>query len=432
MVLLQVPIFVYLEGEDLKYFFAPLIVISEPHGVSPSPGLNGGCSVNTYITAPSNKSFSTLPVNVNLWYEPKFYGSGNQTLVYNPYAIVDEKGEAIIQNDSPSYEVGGHEHDLHDSLILCYVQSSSTEGDGDSEYRYGSYEIYRDSEITGEGAKKIAEELNHLKLDLDLASFQYRALVQKPSLAVDSNGYNSTYYLMHAPIYISNVDLMETAVGSGMARSIGDFKSCAYFNGRLCFASGNVIKLTNEFLEWDGSNTLVVGGTIRKLISLHSMLYIFTDDGIYTMNQENKISKFSSIKATHGAVYGDRLLFASEDGRIYHTEFSPIPAAQQWQLTETPYIIKEEDTEIIRNISETWTIYDVASLDDRVYIATNKGVWVYHGPTKSWWEQRYPYEVLRLVRWTDKIIGVGGRYLDLILVDISKFKDIPLFNPGPA
>ena len=120
-------------------------------------------------------------------------------------------------------------------------------------------------------------------------------------------------------------------------------------------------------------------------------------------------------------------MFATEDGRIYHTEFAPVPAAQQWQLTENPYIIKEDDSEIIRNISETWTVYDLAALDDSVFVATNKGVWLYHGPTKSWWEQRYAYDVLRLVRWTDKIIAVGGTYPDELLIDVSKFKDIPLF-----
>lgn len=435
----EYPVIKYVETEGQesvdKYFFAPLIVISEPHGCNKKTDLPYA-ELSTYITAPSEKCGRRFPVNVNLWYEPKYLSTNadydnTAKMRYNPYSIVDERGNPIIQTESPSY-AKYYEHVVDNALVLCYAIADVTSGDGESTYRHGYYEIYRESVLGDSVPMKIGEEMNLLKLDINLLDYN-ELRIDRPDATTDATtGSNFTYYLMHSPIYLSNVEMMATPTASTNTRSVGDFNSCAYFNGKMYFSSQNTLKGANEYLEWDEINTYQVGGNIRQLIALNSMLFMFTDDGIYTMNSKGEISKFSSIKAVYGATFGERLLFAAEDGRLYHTEFSPIPVGESWRQTNDPYLIKVDDTEIIQNMCETWTIYDMAALDDRVYVATSKGVWVYHAVTKSWWQEKYPYEVLRLVRWKDKVIAVGGSYINIMSVNTDKFGDTPIFYTPPS
>lgn len=426
------PIIKYVEGEgegaEDKFFFAPLIVVSEPHNCTSSIATTGGRPLATYITAPSEKIGKRFPVNMNLWYQPKFHYDtdpasleGTNQIEYNPYAIIDEKGDPIIQTRVPSYANGKSDYELDNSLIMAYWSTDCTSEDGESIYKHGYYEIYKD-DIPGQSyPTKIAEDLNLLNLQIDLS-------VQRINKFNPAD--TSSYYLLHQPIYISNMQNVSSVSSNSNTRSVGEFTASAYFNGNMYFASGNTIKSTNEFLEWDSVNTFTVGGIVNQLVSLNNMLFILTDEGIYSYSTEGKIEKFSSIKASMGSVSGEKMMIVGMDGKIYHTEFSPVPISSQWQLTNNPYVIAVDDTEVIKNLQETWTVYDIASLDDKFYVATNKGVWVYHGSTKSWWEYKLPYETLRMVRYQDQIVCFGGNYVDTFILGPTKFKDISLFNGG--
>lgn len=427
-----IPIIAYEEDQKDYYFLSPLIVISEPHNVT--RGAESYTNLNTYITAPSEKCGCKFPVATNLWYQPKYHDDGKASVAYNPFCLTNESGEPILQNVSPSRDDfdATHYHDIHDSLILCYDSAAITTEDGESVFKNGYYEIYRQSSFGDNTPIKIGEELNLINLTIDFThGGEFRIFTGNPDY-VDAKELSTYYYQIHHPIYLTNVRSIAAATTGGFVRSVGDFRSAAHFNGKMYFASNNVVKETNEYLEWDPVNTYEVGGIIKQLVSLNNMLFIFTDDGIYTMNSEKKIEKFSSVKAYMGAVSGEKLMIVGENGKIYHTEFAPVPISSQWQLTQNPYIIVEDDSEIIKNLSETWTVYDVASTDDRFFVASNKGVWVYHGATKSWWEAKYPLEPLRLTRWRDKVIAVGGNFIDAMKVGIQKFKDISLFKEPPS
>ncbi|NCB29597.1 MAG: hypothetical protein EOM63_07530, partial [Clostridia bacterium] len=181
-----------------------------------------------------------MPVNVNLWYSPKFPVSGDDTMSYRPYCITDHKGDAIIQNASPVY-VDDSPEAMRDALVLCY--SATSAGSGEEQFIYNSYEIYMQSFLGDSVPRKIAEELNLLKMDIHFEG-PTDTHIDVPPCVADGDD----YYLMHAPIYISNVNMTETVTASRMTRSVGDFNSCAQFNGKIYFASLNVIKETNQWM----------------------------------------------------------------------------------------------------------------------------------------------------------------------------------------
>jgi len=204
---------------------------------------------------------------------------------------------------------------------------------------------------------------------------------------------------------------------------LGEYVDMEYFNNSLWFACGNTIKKTNMLREWYPANgTFAVEGMINSLTALNSMLFVFTDAGVYTINTKGDISKILNEPAKKSVVAGDTMFFSTKGGQIYHTEFTPVPISNQWQQTNNPYVIKIEDTKQIADETNLWDIYDMVSDGTSLWVATNKGVWVFNAEEQTWWQQKFPQTIYNLVKWEDKILAVGGEMSNIIAIIVNPFE----------
>ena len=237
---------------------------------------------------------------------------------------------------------------------------------------------------------------------------------QKNKIVYDLNTERQYFFGSKAgyPIQLSKVHVTKAEVFDIYTRAVGSFDDVAFFNGQFYYASGNTIKITNGLHEWDPENTIVVQSRCYGLQPLNKVLYVFTDDGIYTINGKNEIEKMSTYIAKKWIVVGDVLFFTDEYGRVFNTEFTPVPVAQSGYSNINPYVISVDNTPLINKQVKLWSIFDLTVCQKQLWVATDRGVFVYDIETKSWWRENYQFDIFKLVTLGDKVYAIGGTYTD--------------------
>ena len=379
---------------DLDYLSEPLLIAERTKFVSSagSMALSAVASGVTGIT------------DVNHWhtlsYENVF--TENQLQLH---AAIDDRGQPFIEAIDFDNETGF----IPEDTLICYFYDYYGFDNNETNSLNQKYEVYR-VEPEQSYDVKIGESCGMANLIYDIEETISREYYDEGKRTF--------------PIQLSKANIKSSVVYDIYTRSVGFFEDVEHFNGKFYFASNNFIKITNSKHEWDPKDTIQMKSRCYGMHSLNKALYVFSEDGVYSIFGDNKIEKFTNIIAEKWCSIGDSLFFSDKYGRIYNTDFSPIPISQSSYSTNNPYIISVENTQAIRNETEMWQIIDMVGHDNKLYVATNKGVWLYNHLDKTWWLLTYPFDILKLVVYKDKVHAVAGTYTDSYTISYDRLIDI--------
>ena len=358
--------------------------------------INNSIAIPQYISSMPKKDWggNKQPNDTGLWCVPKNFAT--------PSAMktsVDVHGNPFIEKET-IFEGEGH--------VECVYDYNT--GESVFDYVHCQYEVLEIS--SADYDMKLAESTN----DREICANVDNSLIFRNYLYFSGNTRTS-------PLMISKPEIQMSTIPKDYTDKLGEYVDMEYFNNSLWFACGNTIKKTNMLREWYPANgTFAVEGMINSLTALNSMLFVFTDAGVYTINTKGDISKILNEPAKKSVVAGDTMFFSTKGGQIYHTEFTPVPISNQWQQTNNPYVIKVEDTKQIADETDLWDIYDMVSDGTSLWVATNKGVWVFNSVEQTWWQQKFPQTIYNLVKWEDKILAVGGEMSNIIAIIVNPFE----------
>lgn len=209
------------------------------------------------------------------------------------------------------------------------------------------------------------------------------------------------------PVMLSKMNMISATAPNKFTRSVGSWEDCEYFNGKLWFVAGNVLKPTNTLLEFDPVDTVEIPSAILGIKALANQLFIMAADGVWTINLKNEVEYLSSIIGSMWASVAESLYIVDTRGRIYNTEFTPIPASDQRKVTENPYMVLALNTSMIQDIADQWEVFDIASAFDMLWVASNHGLWAMESSTKAWFKVSNDV-FLRLIVAGGEVYGMTG------------------------
>lgn len=209
------------------------------------------------------------------------------------------------------------------------------------------------------------------------------------------------------PVMLSKMTEISAAAPNRYTRSVGSWDDAEYFNGMMWFACNNVLKPSNALLEFDPANTIEIPSAVLGLKALANQLFVFAADGIWTVNLNNEVEFLSSIQAKAWATVAESMYIVDHTGKIYNTEFTPIPARDQRKITENPYLVMTVNTAMIKDIADQWEVFDIASCYDMLWVASNHGLWAMESSTKAWFKVCNDV-FLRLVVVGNELFGMTG------------------------
>lgn len=370
---------------------ATIVYISNPFNVDHTANSKRFC-----LSVPSTSNDIPLPVDSNFWCTGMI-DADETAFVCEFRPDVDENGMPFITNigNNTIIDTSG------DETICVYAASDVV----DEKFLGCCFDVFR-SVPENENDTYIGGQTT---TDLFLCD-----IGTTPSTLEDIFKYGTrdtlsvNMRLATYPVMLSKVNMVESTAPNYYTRSVGSWDDVEYFNGKLWFVSGNVLKPTNALLEFDPVDTIEIPSSIVGVKALANQLFIMATDGIWTVNLKNELEFLSSIRANRWASVGESLYIVDERGQIFNTEFTPIPASDQRRITENPYMVLSLNTAMIQDVADQWNIFDIASACDMLWVASNVGLWAMESSTKAWFKVSNDVFV-QLVNCDNEIFGVNGQ-----------------------
>jgi hypothetical protein len=104
---------------------------------------------------------------------------------------------------------------------------------------------------------------------------------------------------------------------------------------------------------------------------------------------------------------GESLYIVDATGKIFNTEFTPIPVKDQRRNTDNPYMVLAVNTAMIQDTCDQWVVFDIKSAHDMLWVASNMGLWALESNTKAWFKVSNDV-FLHLINVGNEIYGITG------------------------
>ncbi len=215
------------------------------------------------------------------------------------------------------------------------------------------------------------------------------------------------------PVLLCKIGIVSHPYNKFESRNVGAWNKAAYFSERMFFAFGNQIKVTNMLLEWSPTSTVQLNGIVRFMIPLDRRLMVFTDSAMYAVDSELNVEPMADIVAQNACAVANQVFFIDSEGVLYNTNFAQIPAGSVTQQTKNPYITIVSNSDIIKEKTDDWHVYDMVYYDKSVYISSNLGVFMFNLDSGLWWQLDYSATIAALskfVKYRDKLLCIGGNF----------------------
>ena len=330
------------------------VVFSEPfdEDIVDDQDASFDTDVQTYVTKTGSSGEGG---DNNLW-------ADILTRNYHPKPVIDNNKVKLLIDDV----------DLKGNLSVF-----TKNADSDSRF---FYDVYRETDE---------------KFDIKLASSYFNR-------SVDSAGIFDTSTSMNCPVNISKPNLRGVAVGNPFVRSVGDWSDAVLFNGKFYFSQNSQIKVTNILLEWDELNTVFIDGSIKSMLPSSRFVYVATDRGMFVVDDKMVSQKISSTVFTKLYSLDIGIMALSDTGSIYVIQ----------EIKGLGGNIRDFDFKEITRVLESdvndWTVYDAEYIKDKIYVSTNRGLYIYYMPTQSWWRNEYDFDTTLLWKYRDELFTINA------------------------
>lgn len=215
------------------------------------------------------------------------------------------------------------------------------------------------------------------------------------------------------PVLIHKVSLVANGYDRELVRNVGEWSDVAVFSGKFFFSYNSQLKITDPLLEWRSSATLQMDGDVLFMAPLEKRLMVFTTHGMFAIDAKLDVEPMSNVVAQFACTVANQVFFIDSQGVLYNTNFAQIPVTAIAQQTKNPYITVVSNSDIIKEKTDDWHIYDMVAFDKAVFISSNIGLFVYYLDTSLWWQLDYTTtipSVFDLLVYRDRLLCLGGNY----------------------
>ena len=385
-----------IEGMHKSYAPGSVVYVSNPFNVQNDLFASPANPHRFVLASPSKVDEVPLPIDTNFWCHGQMDGDPN-AFVCDFRPAIDEQGMPYIKNvgNTATTNTTGDE-------TICVYDEEDTVNEKFTNSTYDVFVAGRmnniDMYVGGQtSTDKFTMDIG-IHVDHQDEIFNY---------AVDDGRGEKIEHATY-PVMLSKMNVISSAAPNSFTQSVGSWDDAEYFNGRIWFASSNVLKPANALLEFDPVDTIEIPSAIIGLKALANQLFVMTETGIYTVNTKNELEFLSSIVAKMWSAVGESLYLVDEKGAIYNTEFTPIPVQDKRHNTDNPYMVLAVNTLMVPDIAEQWTVFDIKSCHDMLWVASNFGLWALESSTKAWFKVSNDV-FLYLVNAGSEIYGITGK-----------------------
>lgn len=385
-----------IDGMYKSYNPASVVYVSNPFNVENDLFASPANPHRFVIAAPSKVDEVPLPIDTNFWCHGQIDGDPNAFICdFRP--AIDDQGMPYIKNVGNT----GLINTTGDETICVYDNADMIS----DRFTNNTYDVFVSGKTSNIDMYVGGQtSIDKFTLDIGIAPDHLDEIF---NYAVD-DGVGEKIERATYPVMLSKMNVVSSAAPSSFTRSVGSWDDVEYFNGQIWFASSNVLKPTNAVLEFDPVNSLETPSAIIGLKALANQLFVMTETGIYTVNTKNELEFLSSIVAKMWSAVGESLYLVDEKGSVYNTEFTPIPVQDKRRSTDNPYMVLAVNTLMIQDVAEQWTVFDIKSCHDMLWVASNMGLWAIESSTKAWFKVSNDV-FLHLVNAGNEIFGITGR-----------------------
>lgn len=378
-------------GQDPKTCMpATVVYVCNPFNVSHTAG-----SHRFVLAVPGDSNDIKLPVDSNFWAHGEI-NEDQTAFVCDFRPAIDAEGMPYVKN------VGNDAiKDTSNNETVCVYDVADVVYE---QFKNCTFDVFR-STPENENETFVGGQTSNDKFLVDIGIppasleevFKYATLDGAASLIE-----KATY-----PVMLSKINVIDAVAPNKFTQSVGSWQDAEYFNGKIWYVSGNILKPANALLEFDPVDTIEIPSAVIGVKALANQLFVMAADGVWTVNLKNEVEFLSSIRAKMWSAVGESLYIVDERGQIFNTEFTPIPASDQRRITENPYMVLSLNTAMIQDVADQWNIFDIASAYDMLWVASNMGLWAMESATKAWFKVSNDV-FLQLVSFGNDVYGVTG------------------------
>ena len=246
------------------------------------------------------------------------------------------------------------------------------------------------------------------------SSFHNRRKTQAEFEVISFDNYYTfdDYYVN--PLLICHYDIFAFPFPKIETSNVGSWTDAVFYEGKFFFAENSRLKITDMQLQWKETNVLELNGKINFMLANSYSLFVFTEKGIYYLDRDFKVKPLSTMIALSAVVYGKNVIFVNNDGSVWKIDVVPF---MEKSASET-YKVVPEGGGILKNITDQWTVYSMAVIEDKMYMSTSHGIFYYNLSTKAWFKHTYSIDdAFHLINYKDTILAYGGN------LDNTTFED---------
>lgn len=339
-----------------------------------------------------------LPVDTNLWADG--WINGDDGFLCDFRCAVDSEGMPYVENigNDANCEPGVH---TSGNEIYCVYRTADMIQE---KFKNCTFDVFLRGKMT-ENDLMIGGQISNDRFACDI--YRTGNTLEEIFMYAGIDGATGKIEKATYPVLLSKINIVAAPAPDSNTRSVGSWEDAEYFNGKFWFASGTMLKPANELLEFDPIDTVPVPAAIVGLKALANMLFIMTTSGIYTINLKEELEMLSTVVPRMWAAVGESLYVVDENGQIHNTEFTPVPVRDQRKNTENPYMVLAQNTKMISDISDQWTVFDIANGHGMLWVASDDGLWTMNHETKAWFKVCNDV-FTKLITIGDEVYGIIG------------------------